>query len=76
MPIYKFKNTETGEEYEKIMSISARETYLQENPHIQSMIAGAPAIGDAVRLGRKDLGGFKDVLSRIKANNRGSTIDI
>jgi len=42
MPTYKFKDTNTGEEIEKFMSISAREQFIQDNPHLESMIAGCP----------------------------------
>ena len=37
MPTYDFVNTETGEEFEEFMSISAREQYLKDNPKIQQM---------------------------------------
>ena len=76
MPTYNFKNNDTGEEFEKFMSISARDVYLKENPHIESMFSGAPMIGDPIRLGRGDLGGFKDVLQRIHKSNPGSKMDI
>jgi hypothetical protein len=76
MPTYNFKNNETGEEFEKFMSISARDTYLKENPHIESMLSGSPMIGDPIRLGRGDLGGFKDVLRNIHQRNRGSKMNV
>ncbi len=38
MPQYKFENTETGEVWEEIMSISGREKYLEENPHIKQLV--------------------------------------
>ena len=43
MPTYEFLNTETGEEFERLMSISAREEYLKENPNITPIIS-APSI--------------------------------
>lgn len=76
MPTYNFKNNDTGEEFEKFMSISARDTYLKENPHIQSMLSGAPMIGDPVRLGRGDQGGFRDVLRNIHQRNPGSKMNV
>ena len=76
MPTYRFKNNDTGEEFEKFMSISAREEYLQQNPHISTLVNGAPGIGDAVRLGRGDLGGFKDVLKNIHRRNPGSKMNV
>lgn len=66
MPIYKFRNTQTNEEFEQLMGISAREQYLKENPHIEPMIAGAPMLCDPVRVGvRKKDTGFKEVLQKI-----------
>lgn len=77
MPTYKFKNTETGEEFEKFMGISARDKYLEENPHLEPMFAGGPTIGDPIRLGlQKVPGGFKEVLQRIHRNTPGSKMDL
>lgn len=77
MPTYQFRNLDTGEEFERFMSISARETYLEENPNIISILSTAPALGDPVRLGiRKVDGGFKEVLQKIKARAPGSTMNI
>lgn len=38
MPTYSFRNTQTGEEFDDFMSISAKEKYLEENPHIQQVL--------------------------------------
>lgn len=74
MPTYSFKNTETGEEFDKFMSISAREDYLKENPHIQPMLTCA-AICDPVRVGatKKD-SGFNEVLQKIHERTPGSAL--
>lgn len=75
MPTYNFRNKETGEEFEKFMGISAREEYLKENPHIETMIAGAPMICDPVRVGvRKKDSGFKEVLQKIHSRAPGSQL--
>ena len=76
MPLYQFINTETGEEFEKLLSISAREQYLLENPHIQQQLTTAN-FGDSVRMGRqKPDGGFRDILRDIKkGSGRGNTIN-
>lgn len=76
MPTYNFRNKETGEEFEKFMSISARETYLQENPNIETMISGTPMIVDPVRIGvRKVDSGFKEVLQKIHSRTPGSQLN-
>ena len=71
MPIYDFKNTETGEiEENKIMSISQREQYLKDNPHMTTVITSAPAIGDSVQLGvKKTPDSFNSLLKNIKKNS-------
>lgn len=69
MPTYTFRNKDTGEVYDKIMSWNSREEYLKENPNLETII-GAPAMGDPVRLGvRKNDEGFKEVLSKIGQAN-------
>lgn len=66
MPTYNFRNTETGEITEEFMSISAREEYLKNNPHLESYIDSAPMLCDPVRIGvRKMDSGFKEVLQKI-----------
>jgi hypothetical protein len=65
MPTYAFKDTTTGEMFEKVMKIAEREQYLQENPNLQQMVT-APVLIDPVRLGvRKVDSGFKEVLQKI-----------
>lgn len=75
MPTYTFKNKETGEVFEKFMSIAAREDYLKDNPNIETMIGSPPTLGDPVRLGiRKVPDGFREVLSKIHERMPGSTL--
>tara|TARA_A200000159_G_C7328431_1_gene341943 strand:+ start:111 stop:362 length:252 start_codon:yes stop_codon:yes gene_type:complete len=68
MPIYDFKNTETGEiEENRIMSISQREQYLKDNPHMTTHISQAPPLGDPIKLGvTKTPDSFNDLLKTIK----------
>lgn len=74
MPIYTFKNKETGEVFDKLISLSDRENYLRDNPQLEQML-GATAIGDSVRLGiRKPDDGFREVLSKIHAANYKSNL--
>lgn len=66
MPTYEFLDTETGEEFEAFMSISAREKFLKENPHIQPLVT-APAIvsGISTSTTNRVPDGFKEVLSKV-----------
>lgn len=75
MPTYTFRNEETQEEFTTIMSLSEREEFLANNPHIKQCLA-TPAFGDSVRLGvRKIDRGFNDVLQKAKSAHIHSTID-
>ena len=63
MPTYTFYNTETDEQFDDFMSWGQRETYLEENPHIEPMLTTAALVGDHI-VNRID-GGMKDVFSRV-----------
>lgn len=65
MPTYVFRNRNTSEEHEKFMSISAREVYLQENPHLEAVI-GLTSIVHETGTNLKVSDGFREVLSKIK----------
>lgn len=68
MPTYDFRHKETGEIIEKVMKISERDDFLRDNPDYESVILGAPSIGDPIRLGvRKPDQGFREVLQKAKA---------
>jgi hypothetical protein len=75
MPIYRFRNTETGEETEKMMKIAELDTYRAENPHLQTIIT-APMICDPVRVGARKMDtGFKEVLQRVHEKTPGSELN-
>ena len=66
MPTYDFENTETGEVEEKFMSISAKEQYLKDNPHMKQIINGGNFIYSNNIL--KTAGdGWKEVQDKIKS---------
>lgn len=74
MPTYIFRNKDTGEVFEKLMSWDSRQEYLEQNPTLE-VLMGAPAMGDSVRLGiRKNDDGFREVLSKISAANYKSNL--
>lgn len=68
MPIYTFRNTQTNEEFTDMMSISHKEKYLIENPHIEQVIT-VPNFADSVSLGitKPPVDFQRHVLSRVKA---------
>lgn len=76
MPYYTFRNKDTGEEFDSVMSMADHETYLENNPNIEQLIVSAPALCDAHRLGRiKPDSGFRDVLKTIKKGSPRSTVN-
>ena len=76
MPSYSFENTETNEQFDLILSMSERETYLKENPHIKQIFKRFPGVVDPVRLGRmKPDDGFRDVLKKAKIHKHNTIND-
>jgi len=76
MPTYTFRNKETGEQYDKFMSIAAREELLNSDLNLETIITSAPALGDPVRLGiTKTDNGFKEVLQKIHSKTAGSQLN-
>jgi hypothetical protein len=65
MPLYEFRNKETGEIWEEFLSMSARDEYLAANPQAE-LVIGAPALISGIAgVTHKTDGGFKDLLNRI-----------
>ena len=65
MPTYVFLNTETGEEFEDFLSISAKEELLKKNPHIQQVMTTfgiSSMVGD---IHSKTDDTWKEVLSKV-----------
>jgi hypothetical protein len=73
MPTYDFLNTETGDVEERFMSLSQREQFLKENPHMQQMI-GATATVSGVSITGKIPDGFKEVLAKVSENHKQSSV--
>lgn len=75
MPTYTFTNTETEEVFTELMSISERDEFLTNNPHIKQNLA-TPGFADPVRLGvRKIDRSFNDVLLKAKSAHKGSNVN-
>ncbi len=63
MPTYTFENTKSGKVFDEYMSISDRETYLEQNPHIKQLITKINIVSGTG--GIKNDSGWKDNLQRI-----------
>tara|TARA_R110000782_G_scaffold21033_3_gene56738 strand:+ start:267 stop:500 length:234 start_codon:yes stop_codon:yes gene_type:complete len=74
MPLYRFKNKETEEEYDDMMSISDMEHFLQFNPNV-SLVVSSPMIVSGV--GLKTTSAFKETMQKIKSHHtvRGDMMD-
>ena len=74
MPSYRFKNEETEEEYDDMMSIADMEHFLQFNPQM-SLVVSSPMIVSGV--GLKPTSAFKETMQKIKSHHavRGPMMD-
>ena len=70
MPIYTFRNKETGEEFEKSMMISELDAYLEDNPNIEQIITYGTKIVHERGTNLRVNDGFRENISRIKETYR------
>ncbi len=76
MPTYSFRNKDTGEIFDKILRLADRDEFLTQNPHLESVITGAPAFtGDHITAVKKYDSGFKEVLQKIHERTPGSQLN-
>lgn len=76
MPTYSFKDENTLEEFEKVMSNSERELFLEENPHIKQTFTKFPGVVDPARVGvKKPDDNFRDVLKNVKHHHKRDNIN-
>lgn len=75
MPVYTFNKIGTDEQWTETMSISERDSFLENNPDVRQLIVSAPSFASAERLGLKKADSeFRSMLKYIKKRNPGSTI--
>ena len=72
MPYYNFKNKETGEEFEEFFTISGREEFLEQNPHITQLPSMVSIVSDTG--GIKNDSGWGDNMQRIAEAHPGSPL--
>ena len=66
----------TGEEIIEFMTMTERDNFLKENPHMEQLIHGFPGSADPTRLGlHKPDSEFRDLLKNVKSKHRGSNIN-
>ena len=70
MPIYNFRNKETGEETTEMMKIAELDQFKKDNPHLEQFLTGAPASVGMVRdMHSRVPDGFTDVMKQIKSGS-------
>lgn len=66
MPIYTFRDKETGEEFEELMSWDERNALLEEHPNLEAIIDSAPAlIRGRVDISNGGTSDFRQVLEKV-----------
>ena len=68
MPVYEFRDKATGEQWEELLSFSAREELLKD-PNIEQVITAPAIISGIAGVTHKNDSGFGDMMSRIAAAN-------
>jgi len=76
MPTYDFKHKDTGEVITKVLKITERDQFLQDNPTYEPYHGTVASVGDPVRLGITKVDkGFKEVLQKIHQKTPGSRLN-
>lgn len=65
MPLYQFRNTETGEEFEDLISIANKEELLEKNPHIKQVPTTFSVVSGVGSIDSKTDDTWKEVLSKV-----------
>jgi hypothetical protein len=75
MPTYDFLNTETNEVEEHFMTISGKEKFLKDNPHMKQTYTKVPGIVRGSNMSMNvDNHGFKEVLQKVGEAHPGSDV--
>ena len=75
MPRYTFQDNQTGETWDEICSWDDRCAFLEDNPHVKTLITGAPSlVGSRYTSGIKNDDGWAENLSRIAEAHPGSAL--
>jgi len=74
MPTYKFKDNNSGEEFEKWMYMADREKYLADNPNVTQMPTLLHAVSEVGNWQNKTDSDWKTIVNRA-ANVTGSNVD-
>lgn len=73
MPTYTYRNTETGEVFDRFLKISEHEQYKKDNPHLETILHPYNIVS-GVSVTNKESDGFKEVMSKVAENHPGSEV--
>ena len=74
MPTYRFRNNETGEEFDDFISNSRREELLEKNPHISQVPMTFGIVSTTGTVDSKTDDGWKEVLSKVSEKHPDSPL--
>ena len=69
MPLYTFKDTTTGDEFDLQLKLAEREKFLEANPELKQIITKAPMTVSGLEGQHKTDGGLNELMSRIGEAN-------
>jgi len=74
MPTYRFRNNETGEEFDDFISNSRREELLEKNPHISQVPMPFGIVSITGSIDSKTDNGWKEVLGKVSEKHPDSPL--
>jgi hypothetical protein len=74
MPTYRFRNNDTGEEFDDFISNSRREELLEKNPHISQVPMPFGIVSATGSIDSKTDGGWKEVLGKVSEKHPDSPL--
>ena len=75
MPTYRFRDMNSGEEFDEFMSMGVREKYLKTHPTIAQVPVPVAFVGDHIMgVGPKNDEGFKERMSQIASAHPNSPL--
>jgi hypothetical protein len=74
MPTYTFEDIKTGKTFDKTMSISERDDFIDQNPDYRQVFTNLNIIGGISGLTHKTDSGWNDTLQKIAEKHPGSPL--
>lgn len=69
MPIYTYKNPETGDQWDELWSYDTHRQFLADNPELQQVMYAPALVSGVSGVTHKNDSGFGDMMQRIAAAN-------